>query len=203
VLTEEALAELQEEFADALADAVKAARRPEEGGEKGKGVSFRRAGRLIILARLAEFQELSQNLYSPLNSEPLHRLRIAAKRLRYALELFAVCWDEGALTSSAKEIARMQTSLGELHDCDVWVEEIGEALKPAGREGAGAGDAAAGQKRAAAFWLLDHFVKERAGHFHDALARWREWEATQFQARLAGLLEEPAHDSTPAQAGTP
>ncbi|HEY0378646.1 MAG TPA: CHAD domain-containing protein [Pyrinomonadaceae bacterium] len=190
VLTEDALAELSEDFDGALADAVKAARGPEDGGEKGTGVDFRRAGREIILARLAEFQELSPSLYSPLKSEPIHRLRIAAKRLRYAVELFAACWAEGALAPFAKEIARMQTALGELHDCDVWVEEIGEALRPA--EAAGAGDAAAGQKRGAAFWLLDHFTKERTGHFHAVLARWREWEAIGFQARLAGLLEEPA-----------
>lgn len=195
VLTEAALAELQEEFNDALADAVKARRRPNDDGAQGKGTSasFRHAGREIILARLAEFQELSASLYSPLKSEPLHQLRIAAKRLRYALELFAVCWDEGALAPFAKEVAKMQTSLGELHDCDVWVEEIGEGLRRAGREAAGGQDsetAAAGQKHRAAFWLLDHFTKERTHHFHNALARWREWETTGFQSGLIGLLEE-------------
>ncbi|HYG78868.1 MAG TPA: CHAD domain-containing protein [Pyrinomonadaceae bacterium] len=191
VLTEDALAELREDFDDALAGAVRAGRREEDDGEKGTLISFRRAGREIILARLAEFQKLSRSLYSPLKSEPLHRLRIAAKRLRYAVELFTACWQEGALAPFAKEVAKMQTSLGELHDCDVWVEEIGDALRQAGRGAAGAGgDAAVEQKRAAAFWLLDHFAKERTGHFRDALARWREWEETGFQARLAGLLEE-------------
>jgi CHAD domain-containing protein len=197
VLTEEALAELREDFDGALAGAVKAARKTEDDGGKGTGADFRHAGREIILARLAEFQELSQSLYNPLKSEPLHRLRIAAKRLRYAVELFAACWAEGALTPFAKEIARMQTSLGELHDCDVWVEEIGEALKPTEREAAGAGDAAAEQKRGAAFWLLDHFTKERAGHFQDALMRWREWEATGFQARLANILDHESDNRLP------
>jgi CHAD domain-containing protein len=189
VLTEDSLAELREDFGEALAGGVRAGRREEDGGEKGTVASFRRAGREIILARLAEFQKLSRSLYSPLKSEPLHRLRIAAKRLRYAVELFAACWREDTLARFAKEVAKMQTSLGELHDCDVWVEEIGDALRQSGRDGAG-GDAAAEQKRGAAYWLLDHFTKERTGHFRDALARWREWEATQFQARLAGLLEE-------------
>jgi CHAD domain-containing protein len=203
-LTEDALAGLREDFDDALAGAVKAAHKlGDDGGEKGTGANFRRGGREIILARLAEFQELSQSLYSPLKPEPLHRLRIAAKRLRYAVELFAACWAEGALAPFAKEIARMQTSLGELHDCDVWVEEIGEALKPAESEAAGAGDVAGEQKRGAAFWLLDHFTKERTGHFQDALARWREWEATQFQAQLARLLKEPAPVLTSTDAETP
>lgn len=204
VLTEDALAELREDFGEALAGGVRAGRRDEDGGGKGTAASFRRAGREIILERLAEFRKLSRSLYSPLKSEPLHRLRIAAKHLRYAVELFAVCWREDALAPFAKEVAKMQTSLGELHDCDVWVEEVGDALRQPGREASGAGGvAAAEQKRAAAFWLLDHFTKERTGHFHDALTRWREWEATGFQARLAGLLEEPAPDLTPAEAETP
>jgi CHAD domain-containing protein len=197
VLTEDALAELREDFDDALAGALKAARKTVDDGEKGTRAHFRHAGREIILARLAEFQELSQSLYSPLKSEPLHRLRIAAKRLRYAVELFAACWAEGALAPFAKEVARMQTSLGELHDCDVWVQEIGDGLSPT--EAAGAGGAASEQKRGAAFWLLNHFLKERTGHFQDALARWREWEATGFQARLADAVSDKSQTELSTQ----
>ncbi|HJU56633.1 MAG TPA: CHAD domain-containing protein [Pyrinomonadaceae bacterium] len=203
-LTEDALAELREDFNDALADGVKARRRQDVGGEgrKETSVSFRRAGRKIILARLEEFQDLSASLYTPLKSETLHRLRIAAKRLRYALELFAVCWDESTLTPFAREIAKMQTSLGELHDCDVWVEEIGEGLKRAGREAVGGQHSettAAGQKRRAAFWLLDHFTKERTHHFHDALARWHEWETTGFQSSLTDAISNKLPTELSAQ----
>src|SRR5215213_325776 len=160
-LTEEALRELREDFDDALAGGVKPGPKLAEGGREV--VSFRRAGREIIRAGLAELRELSASLYSPLKSEPLHRLRIAAKRLRYALELFAACWEEGALAPFAKEIAKMQTSLGELHDCDVWIDELGGYLSQKERE-----DAA--EMRSAAFWLLDYFVRERTRHFQDALA---------------------------------
>ncbi len=178
-LTEEALRELREDFDDALADGVKSARKPEVSG--GDVVSFRRAGRKIIGAGVAELSELSDSLYSPLKSEPLHRLRIAAKRLRYGVELFAACWGEGALAPFAKEIAKLQSSLGELHDCDVWIEELGGRLSRTERE-----DAA--EMRNAAFWLLDYFVRERTRHFQDALARWREWEAGDFLSRLSDSL---------------
>jgi CHAD domain-containing protein len=178
-MTEEALRELSEDFEDALAGGVKSQRKPLEGG--ASVVSFRRAGSEIIRAGLAEFRELSPSLYSPLKPEPLHRLRIAAKRLRYAAELFAACWDEDALAPFAREIARIQGSLGELHDCDVWIDELGGHL---GRTERGEDDPAAEMRRAA-FWLLDYFVRERTHHFQNALARWREWEAEGFLSRLS------------------
>jgi CHAD domain-containing protein len=181
-LTEEALRELREDFDEALADGVKSGPKSAEGG--GAAVSFRRAGREIIGAGVAELRELSASLYSPLRSEPLHRLRISAKRLRYAVELFAACRADGALAPFAKEVARIQSSLGELHDCDVWIEELGGRLGRAGREG----DAAAAEQRGAAFWLLDYFVSERTRHFQDALERWREWETSAFLSRLSDAL---------------
>ncbi|HKQ53782.1 MAG TPA: CHAD domain-containing protein, partial [Pyrinomonadaceae bacterium] len=172
-LTEEALTELREDFEDALTNGVKS----------DDAVSFRRAGREIIRAGVGEFRELSGSLYSPLESERLHRLRIAAKRLRYAAELFSVCWEEGALAPFAKEIARMQGSLGQLHDSDVWMEELSGHLGRAEQE-----DAALPEMRRAAFWLLDYFVRERTRHFQHALDRWREWEETGFLSRLSDSM---------------
>lgn len=180
-LTEEALRELREDCDDAIAHGVKSQRKAVEDGREV--VSFRRAGREIIRAGLAELSEWSVSLYSPLKSEPLHRLRIAAKRLRYAVELFEVCWGEGALAPFAKELAKMQTALGELHDCDVWIDELGGRLSQTEPD-----DVAAAGMRDAAFWLLDYFVRERTRHFHDALARWREWEASGFLSRLSDCV---------------
>ena len=146
-------------------------------------------------------------------------MRIMAKRLRYAIELFTPCWSE-TLASFAKEIAKMQSSLGELHDCDDWIAEIGATLQrtePDGRLGAktpfnkktrhtsSTGEikidgGLAAQKRGAAIWLLDYFVNKRAQHFRDALARWHEWEMTGFRASLTAALnnETPAVEFTQA-----
>ena len=45
-------------------------------------------------------------------------MRIAGKRLRYAIELFAEGWDPKIL-NFAKRAARLQSTLGLLHDCDI------------------------------------------------------------------------------------
>ena len=72
------------------------------------------------------------------DTDELHDMRIAAKRLRYVLELTAP-----ALGSAAKRGARhakeIQTLLGELHDCDEMLALIAEhsaALRKADAEAA-------------------------------------------------------------------
>ncbi len=53
--------------------------------------------------------------------EEHHQMRIAAKHLRYALEVFSPLYEERLQTPL--EVARgLQKTLGELHDCDVWIE---------------------------------------------------------------------------------
>ena len=194
-ITDEALAELEKEFNSALEDGLKVLRKRKTTGDDRKPAgkfSCRDAGREAMTARFRELQDLSASLYRPHKIRPLHQMRIAAKRLRYAIELFAPCWNE-PLASYAKEIAKLQNSLGELHDCDVWIAEIGAALRETRREGQEG-------KRSAAVWLLDYFITERTQHFRDALARWHEWEMTDFNARLAAILrnEKSPTDFTPA-----
>jgi CHAD domain-containing protein len=192
-LTEEAIKELQDGFNVALEHGLKPSRRRRRDERKpAESLSFRQTGRDIITRLLRELQNLSASLYRPLKTKPLHRMRLAAKRLRYALELFAPCWSE-PLGAYAKEIAKLQTSLGELHDCDEWIARLGAALRNAG---GGTVDKQEARDRSAAVWLLDYFVRERAGHFRAALARWHEWETNGFQKRLAGIIND-TNDKTP------
>jgi len=57
-----------------------------------------------------------------------HAMRIAAKRLRYTMEVFApLCEDE--LRMSLQAVRDLQERLGQLHDCDVWVNFVPEFMK--------------------------------------------------------------------------
>jgi putative phosphoesterase len=52
-----------------------------------------------------------------------HAMRISAKRLRYALELVRPLFDD-ALEEEISQIKILQELLGELHDCDVWEQDL-------------------------------------------------------------------------------
>ena len=51
------------------------------------------------------------------DSDELHNMRIAAKRLRYVLELTAPALGDGA-ARGARQAKEIQTLLGDLYDCD-------------------------------------------------------------------------------------
>lgn len=178
ILSRDFLAELKKEFQVTLEHSPKLLRAARTTKPKGGLVqpSYRTIARSIILTRLEELEKLSTNLYHPHKSKPLHEMRIGAKHLRYALQLFEPCWGP-SLTIFGKKLAELQTSLGELHDCDVWIEDLAE------RASDGVSDFAV-DHRATVVWLLSHFIKRRSKHLCDALLQWQQWEASGLSARL-------------------
>src|SRR5947207_7095414 len=85
--------------------------------------TFRSIGVRVITARLKELRAAGPHIFFPSENKELHELRILAKGLRYATELFAACWGED-MRAIAREVALLQTSLGDLHECDVWSQEL-------------------------------------------------------------------------------
>lgn len=57
-----------------------------------------------------------------------HAMRIAAKRLRYTVEVFRPLFDDG-LKEELVWIKKLQELLGDLHDCDVWVADTKDMSK--------------------------------------------------------------------------
>ncbi len=191
LLRSRTLEKLQSEFATALGESLKppATRgTTREGAALANALTYRQVARATILNRLNEVDKLSDSLYHPLKAKPLHKMRIAVKRLRYAIELFEQCWGP-PLRPFAKRMATLQTALGELHDCDVWIVEFGNRLAEAQKLRSGESSAPHLARNGALLWLLTHFVKLRTRHFSDALTRWRYWEAQNLSSQLSNSLE--------------
>ena len=181
MLVKSELKNLQTEFAAALDEATSVVER------KRKRVpppAFVKVSGEIICDRLKEFEKRSEGLFKPFDVNALHDLRIAAKRLRYAIELLAPCFSR-SMTTHAKRAARLQTALGDLHDCDSWILHLGEEIGPARKENAT-------EQVAAFIWLLNHFAKLRTKHLHQAFARWSEWEAHDSSGKLRVSVSQPA-----------
>jgi CHAD domain-containing protein len=192
VITVTKLAELQQRFLVRLESDSRLREKRDDRRVRGttKALSFGQAGRKVIKSRLAELLDLSESLHHPFKMESLHSMRIAAKRLRYAMELFAPCWG-GQLSSYAHEVAELQGSLGDLCDCDNWIADLGARLDRQRRSALRGGQQPADtQLREAAIWLLQYFTKEHGRHFGNALTRWREWETTGFFRRMIASLED-------------
>jgi CHAD domain len=73
--------------------------------------------RRIVEVRLDELRSFVPRALDPDEQRALHDMRIAAKRLRYVLELSVPAFGEPA-AKGAKVARRLQDLLGEIHDCD-------------------------------------------------------------------------------------
>jgi CHAD domain-containing protein len=179
VIGSDAIAEFRKEFRSKIREATRSS-------ANDAGLTFNRVGVRVIGGRLKRLSKAGDSVYHPLKAKKLHKLRIVAKKLRYALELFAPCGGE-ELKDFADEIARFQTSLGELHDCDVWIDHLETRLKSNRKSPRPAGGQV-WRDNDVAVWLLHHFANERTKHYCYALARWHKWENEGFLNRIKALL---------------
>lgn len=76
--------------------------------------------RIIARIRLTEMYDWDPYVDDPYEVRALHNLRIAAKRLRYTLEIFAETFPFGC-GALIKEVEQVQEELGALHDSDVMI----------------------------------------------------------------------------------
>ncbi len=76
--------------------------------------------RIIARVRLEELYDWDRYVDNPECKRELHNLRIAAKRLRYTLEVFEDVLPE-ACKPIVKELEQIQEELGLLHDSDVMI----------------------------------------------------------------------------------
>ncbi|HEY3421208.1 MAG TPA: CHAD domain-containing protein [Methanomassiliicoccales archaeon] len=74
-----------------------------------------------ISLRLDELLSLQDCVHQPDAKERQHQMRIAAKRLRYTMEAFVTLYGE-MMQGQIAVVKDLQDRLGELHDCDVWID---------------------------------------------------------------------------------
>ena len=155
----------------------------------------------IVRVRLDELQSFIPSALDPAQVTALHDMRIAAKRLRYVLEVTAEsCFGPYAATA-LKRTKDLQDLLGEIHDCDVQLSRVlarldelraADAAQARGRAKAGADDLdprLAARTAHSTAWrgletLAVYLEARRALLFERFLEMWAGLERDGFRARL-------------------
>ena len=175
--------------------------------------TVRANARKIVATRTDEFFAFAPFLADPTNVTELHDMRIAAKRLRYALELFAdvLGVDAPACIDLVKEF---QEVVGDIHDHDVHADILHAHLKARTAEHAraladramhadGAVDSFKEECRAFVTdgtWVAEQIaiaaaiartMQERRQRHSDLVAQWAAWNAAGLRARLDALRTAP------------
>jgi CHAD domain-containing protein len=166
--------------------------------------TFADGARQIAKVRLDELGSFAPKALDPSNGDDMHDMRIAAKRLRYLLELSEPALGKPAL-EGAKVARELQDLLGEIHDCEVFIEGLeryaadlraadvlaavgnapdeAEDLDPAALSN-GAATRYRGVGRAIAYYEARRLVLHRRfAH------RWTELDRNGFRDQLLGELE--------------
>jgi CHAD domain-containing protein len=153
----------------------------------------------IVRVRLDELCSFMPKATDPAEVVALHDMRIAAKRLRYVLEVTGSAFGPYAV-NAVKLVKDLQDLLGEIHDCDVQLPEVDAFLHELMEEDAGvAGELPKGLARApnrrtyaGLVALQVHLRARRRALFEQFLELWRDYERKGFAARLAFAVSERA-----------
>lgn len=164
----------------------------------------------IVAVRLDELLSFMPAARDPACVNTLHDLRIAAKRLRYVLELFSDQFGPYA-TRAAKLTKKLQDVVGEIHDCDVTrprIQQLAQelrdedaravrALAPEDAKDLDPALAAQAPHRAAYRGLttMDVALAARRDLLFDRfLKRWDKLEREDFRDRLLEAITSRSHD---------
>lgn len=177
--------------------------------------------RRIIETRLEEMLSFAPWVADQNNVEEIHNLRIAAKRLRYSLELFrfGLPSGTGGLIDEVKEI---QEHIGDMHDADVMIERVlhivstdvqsrsarlleiasavdrGTIAQRHQRLKSAIASRAAPRDELAFFTLIAQRADDRDRAYERFITAWRLMEETDFPTRLRRCIGAlPAEDAEP------
>jgi CHAD domain-containing protein len=171
-------------------------------GLDAKASVARNAAR-IVRVRIAELYGFDPAVLDPARVTELHDMRIAAKRVRYVLEITGHCF--GEIGEEAESVAKdLQGLLGEIHDCDVLIPRVDRELETLRAQDAlalarlspdpdglpAAVRLAPGRHRYRGLETLAAALTARRALLHDAFVkRWQQAKDEDLRGRLEAVLD--------------
>ena len=87
-------------------------------------VPFAEAAAKVVTVRAAELIEHSAGVLDTTDIERVHDMRVATRRLRAALEVFAPCFPRKRFKRALRDVKRLADALGERRDRDVAIADL-------------------------------------------------------------------------------
>jgi CHAD domain-containing protein len=93
------------------------------GLEDGE-ITFAEAAARTVEVRSQEIFSFADGVLDTTDPERVHNMRVATRRLRAALEIFAPCFPKAEHTVLLREVKRLADALGERRDPDVQIDAL-------------------------------------------------------------------------------
>ena len=100
--------------------------------------AFAAAAAKVVAVRAQELADHSQNVLDTSDIERVHDMRVATRRLRAVLEIFAPCFPKREHAEILSEVKALADALGERRDPDVHIaalDTFAAEVKPSSRAG--------------------------------------------------------------------
>ncbi len=136
------------------------------------------------------FLSYQDDILAPDNSDKLHAMRIAGKRLRYTVEIFSPLY-RGALEPIIEVMKGIQDQLGEIHDCDVWIAWLPMFIREEeNRFTANSGETRSLEKILPGIQhLIDDRTKKRHAEYEAFIANWHRLGREQTWVKLTKIIQ--------------
>ncbi|MFP4080884.1 MAG: CHAD domain-containing protein [Ectothiorhodospira sp.] len=213
---------LEEEYADLREELPRAFRRLDkrlqarlETDTGDEAPVFGEVTALRLEEAAEAFREHLARIHGEAAEKEVHRARITGKRLRYLLEPVADELEGGR--DLVKELKELQNLMGEIHDLQVFAEELGQASEEAGAERMRrlieltlnlgpedpAVETARRQDERAGLMSLAREVRDRDEHLMSRLAaKWDDGDVDRFLEQLERIRESLLISASPVSGGT-
>ncbi len=136
-----------------------------------------------LTSRLNDFLAMEEWVHQEKEYLKHHATRIRAKWLRYTMEVFSPLF-EGKLEKEIEKIKGFQDVLGEMHDCDVWVEYIPKFTNAIKSKAAPKEQSKTVSVERSLSKFVDYVKKQRKSHYKSFVKLWDETKADGFFEKL-------------------
>ena len=146
--------------------------------------SFIENARLLVPVLLDDFLSLHGRVVShPRLKADFHKMRIAGKTLRYAMEIFAEVFDD-EFDSCLQEVKQLLAMMGAVHDCDVNIPRLQTQLREIRSFNSGMSNPEDRIRSTALVRLIEMQHRLRNEKFNEACAVIGRWLGEGFRDRI-------------------